>query len=229
MFLKGSFFHPLAGVDDAPWQGVLDRHDFWTRRPFTRDAEHVDIAFHILVSGGKIASKKNGVALRSSHEFDAVQVPEKVFADPAIAKLAAQWSKMHEGNCGDGHTLKMGIYVIHAQGTLGYHVDGPVFLKGERADLSHAGIQRGIISLHASRRTVLPLRFNRQDRFMVCQQRLPLARGSLFEFSNVLPHAYFNRGPQDAALLVTTYMVHDMVPQPTPAAPPRRRRSARRG
>jgi hypothetical protein len=222
MFLKGSFSHPLARVEDAAWQAVLDRHDFWTRRPFTRDAEHVDIAFHILVSGGKLASKRNGVALRSSHEFDAVQVPEKVFADPAIAKLATRWSKMHEQNCGDGHTLKMGIYVIHAKGTLGYHVDGPVFLKGQRADLSDVGIQRGIVSLHASRRTVLPLRFNRQDRFMVCQQRLPLAHGSLFEFSNVLPHAYFNRGPRDAALLVTTYTVHDMLPRP--AAPARRRK-----
>jgi hypothetical protein len=41
---------------------------------------------------------------------------------------------------------------------------------------------------------------------MICSYRAPVVRGELFEFSNVLPHACFNRGTQHAVLLVTTYL-----------------------
>jgi hypothetical protein len=106
----------------------------------------------------------------------------------------------------------MGLYVIRAGGTLGFHVDGPIFLRGARADLSQEPIQRGLIEMHASHRTILPLRFNPSDDFWLCGYRAPLKRGELFEFSNVLPHAYFNRGSEHAVLLVTTYLQENLLP-----------------
>jgi hypothetical protein len=204
-------------VDDSGWQQLLERHDFWRRGATTLDEDHASVAFHILYSAGKLASRANGAELASKHEFDAVRVPEEVFADADLAWRAEDWAAMHGQNCGAGYTGKMGIYVIKAGGTLGYHVDGPVFLKGERVDLSGEEVQEGLVALHASRRTILPLRFNAEDEFLVCRRRVPLARGRLFEFSNVLPHAYFNRGPEDAALLVTTYVVDDLIPEPADA------------
>jgi hypothetical protein len=106
----------------------------------------------------------------------------------------------------------MGIYVVHPGGTLGYHIDGPVVLDGETADFSSERVQNLVIATHASHRTVLPLHFNDDDGFMVCGYRVPMRRGQLFEFSNALPHAYFNRGSGHAALLVTTYLVEELVP-----------------
>ena len=211
MYLRNRFYQPLAKVDEAPWQQLLDRHAFW-QAPGTRlDAEHQDIAFHILLHEGALAEEMQPAD--DGFEFDAVPIPRSAFADPALRELAARWADMHAGNYGAGLTTKMGLYVIRAGGTLGFHVDGPVFLKGMRADLSQQQLQRGLVEVHASHRTILPLRFNADDRFMVCGYRAPLARGELFEFSNVLPHAYFNRGSEHAVLLVTTYLEEALLPE----------------
>ncbi len=211
MFLPGRLYTPLARVDDDGWQRLLDRHRFWVAPGVRLDAEHEDIAFHILMHEGAVA-----VALKpsvSSHEFDAVQVPAEVFDDDEVRRGVVAWAAMHEGNYGAGVTTKMGLYLIRSGGTLGFHVDGPVFLRGQRADLSDEVVQRGMIEAHASRRTVLPLRFNPDDAFMLCGHRAPMQRGDLFEFSNMLPHAYFNRGPAHAVLLVTTYLQEALLPQ----------------
>jgi hypothetical protein len=48
---------------------------------------------------------------------------------------------------------------------------------------------------------------------MLRAHRAPMLRGVLFEFSNMLPHAYFNRGPAHAVLLVTTYLQEALLPQ----------------
>jgi hypothetical protein len=146
-------------------------------------------------------------------EFDAVPVPPDLFEDEEVVELVTHWSAMHAHNYGAGVTTKMGLYVIRAGGVLGFHVDGPVFLKGARADLSDPVLQRGMVEVQASHRTILPLRFNAEDRFLVCGQRIPLQRGDLFEFSNVLPHAYTNGGRGHAVLLVTTYLQEALLPR----------------
>lgn len=221
MYLSDRLYAPLASVDDGAWQALLDRHEFWRRPGIRLDADHVDIAFHILWHEGELADR--GDLPDGGLEFDAVQIPQEVFRDEDLQRLVCHWADMHAANYGSGLTTKMGLYVIRAGGTLGFHVDGPVFLNGARADLGAEHIQRGLIECQASHRTVLPLRFNDDDRFMLCNYPAPLKRGELFEFNNVLPHAYFNRGTEHAVLLVTTYLQEDLIPaevtyRPSPAA-----------
>ena len=211
MFLPGRLHQVLGQVDDEAWQELLARHDFWQRPGLRLDTEHDDIAFHILLQEGQLARAVTWNS-RSSHQFDAVAIPDVDLAEPGLEPLVARWAGLHARNFGPGLTVKMGLYVIRAHGTLGFHVDGPVFLRGERVDLSTEPVQRGLLEAQASRRTVLPLRFNNTDRFMVCQWPLSLRAGELFEFSNVLPHAYFNHGPEHAVLLVTTYLVESLLP-----------------
>lgn len=211
MYLGQRLYRALADVDDSAWQLVLERQAFW-RRPGARiDDEHQDIAFHILMHEGELARPANRAG--DAHEFDAVGVPLDVFDDAGLCAAIAGWSAMHEANYGSGVTTKMGLYVIRAGGSLGFHVDGPVFLRGERVDLSLEHVQRGLIEAQASHRTVLPLRFNEEDAFMLCAHKAPMKRGELFEFSNVLPHAYFNRGREHAVLLVTTYLEEAWLPE----------------
>ena len=210
MYLHDSFCKRLARVNDADWQQVLDRYRFWCFDGRRVDDEHEDIAFHILMHEGELAE-----ALMPSHAafgFDAVPIPTAVFEDSLVSRRVQQWADMHAANYGAGVTIKMGLYVIRAGGTLGFHIDGPVFLKGQRADLSSTDLQRSLVEVQASHRTVLPLRFNAEDRFMICNFRAPLVRGELFEFSNVVPHAYFNRGKEHAVLLVTTYLDEALLP-----------------
>ena len=211
MYLQNRFYLPLAQVDDQPWQNLLARHDFWQQPGARIDEEHQDLAFHILMDEGSLADDL--APSKAGFEFDAVAIPPAVFGDDELANQVRRWSDMHSANYGAGVTTKMGLYVIRAGGTLGFHTDGPVFLKGMRADLSQEHLQRGLIEVQASHRTILPLRFNPDDSFMVCSYRSPLARGELFEFSNVLPHAYFNRGDQHAVLLVTTYLEEALLPE----------------
>jgi hypothetical protein len=204
-------YQPLAVTEDAGWQALLDRFAFW-RAPGARlDDEHQDIAFHILLHEGELAQELPAHA--AAADFDAVPIPPAFFDDAQAAAMITDWARMHAGNYGPGVTTKMGLYVIRAGGVLGFHVDGPVFLKGVRADLSQPRLQRGLVEVQASHRTVLPLRFNTDDRFMVCGKRVPLARRSLFEFSNVLPHAYTNLGREHAVLLVTTYLEEALLPR----------------
>lgn len=206
-----SLYDRLARVDEGPWQRVLERTSFWQAPGVRLDAEHQDIAFHILLHEGELARDLPVAA--AAAEFDAVRIPDDLFEDEATRSLVGAWASMHADNYGAGVTTKMGFYVIRAGGTLGFHVDGPVFLKGARADLSDRVLQRRLVEVQASHRTVLPLRFNAEDRFMVCGRRVPLARGELFEFSNVLPHAYDNRGDEHAVLLVTTYLEEALLPR----------------
>lgn len=210
MYLAKNLYLPLAQFDDAQWQSALARHSFWSQPGVLLDAEHQDIAFHILMHEGELARvMAKGT---DAFEFDAVPIPSAAFEDQALCRLVDQWSAMHAANYGAGITTKMGLYVIRAGGTLGFHIDGPVFLRGQRVDLSSESVQRGLVEAQASHRTILPLRFNPEDDFMLCGFRAPLSRGELFEFNNVLPHAYFNRGDGDAVLLVTTYLQEDLIP-----------------
>lgn len=210
MYLQQSMYQPLADVDDSAWQVLLDKLPFWRAAGCTVDAEHVDIAFHILMAEGELATR---LAPADDLEFDAVPIAPAVLRNPQVASQVEQWAAMHAANYGAGLTTKMGLYVIRSGGTLGFHVDGPVFLKGQRADLSQEHLQRGVVETQASHRTILPLRFNPADDFMICGFRAPLRRGELFEFNNVLPHAYFNRGPDAAVLLVTTYLEEALLPR----------------
>lgn len=211
MYLPQRSYQPLARVDDAPWQRLLQRHAFWSAPGSRLDAEHQDIAFHILMHEGALATDLP--AGKAAFEFDAVAVPPAAFEDEDMAVQVQRWAGMHAGNYGAGLVTKMGLYVIRAGGTLGFHVDGPVFLKGMRADLAQEHLQRGLVEVQASHRTILPLRFNAGDSFIICKHRAPLAPGELFEFSNVLPHAYFNRGSEHAVLLVTTYLEEALLPE----------------
>jgi hypothetical protein len=211
MFLPGFFYRALAQVDDSAWQAALGRHDFWLKRGFTHGEDVVDAAFHILMRNGDLspgAEEEDG-----AEDFNAVPVSGKVFEDDAFAGLLRGWAAMHDENCGPGFTRKMGLHVVRPGGSVGYHVDGPVLLEGVRTDLSRRDLQQLIIATHASRRTLLALRMNDEDEFLVCGHRVPMRRGELMEFSNVLPHAYYNRGPEPTALLVTTYLVDELVPQ----------------
>ena len=211
MYLPDRLYRPLASVDDTRWQQLLERHPFWRAPGCRLDAEHQDIAFHILMKEGELALDLT--ASDSAFEFDAVPILDRVLRDDVLADQVRTWAAMHASNYGTGLTTKMGLYVIRSGGTLGYHVDGPVFLKGMRVDLSQEPLQRGLLEVQASHRTILPLRFNPEDSFMICGYRAPLARGELFEFNNVLPHAYFNRGKEHAVLLVTTYLDESLLPQ----------------
>jgi hypothetical protein len=206
-----SLYAPLARVDDAQWQQLLECTSFWQAPGARIDEEHQDIAFHILLHEDAVARDLSPAA--AAAEFDAVPIPPSLFDDGTTVARIEEWAAMHSANYGAGVVTKMGLYVIRSGGTLGYHVDGPVFLKGARADLSNPVLQRGLVEVQASHRTVLALRFNEEDRFLVCGSRVPLVRGELFEFSNVLPHAYFNRGAQHAVLLVTTFLEEALLPR----------------
>jgi len=211
MYLPGRLYQPLAQVDDSAWQALLERHPFWQAEGMKLDAEHQDVAFYILMHEGQLACSPSWHH-PSPFEFDAVRIADEVLADADLAAQIEEWSQRHGAHFGTGLTVKMGLYVIGPGGTLGFHVDGPVFLHGRRVDLSDPSIQRGLMEVQASRRTILPLRFNTQDEFRLCGYRAPLRKKELFEFSNVLPHAYFNRGSGHAVLLVTTWLMESLLP-----------------
>lgn len=206
MFLPGRLSRPLAILTpaaEARWLEALGRHPFWRGAGLTVDAEHRDLGFHILLHEGRLADPPPP---HSGHAFDALPVPPAVLADPELRAILADWSVRHTDWYGPGVVQKLGWYVIGPGGVLGYHIDGPVFLRGARADLADPALQRGLVDAHAAHRTILPLAFNPADRFLICDWNLPLARRQLFEFSNMLPHAYFNHGREPAVLLVTTYL-----------------------
>ena len=88
------------------------------------------------MAGTANSAEARSLAKTGEFEFDAVRIPAQAFDDPQLCALVEGWAQMHAGNYGPGVTTKMGLYVIDPGGTLGYHVDGPVFLHGMRADLS---------------------------------------------------------------------------------------------
>ena len=210
MYLSDSFCKRLACVNDADWQRALDRHPFWRPGPPRIEDVFPDAKFHVLMHEGSSAE-----GLMRSHpafELDAVPVPADVFEDSGVTRLAEHWSDMHANRYGEGVTTRMGLYVVRAGATLGFRVDGPVLQRGSRVDFAPAPMQRALVEVHASHRTLLPLRLNAEDRFMICGHRAPLGRGELCEFCNVVPHAYFNRGREHAVLLVTTYLDESLLP-----------------
>jgi hypothetical protein len=151
--------------------------------------------------------------------FSDVPVQRQAFADTNLCSQVWSWQDMHARNFGSGILTKMGLYVVRAGGNLGFHVDGPVILKGMKVDLSQPEIQRGVLEMQSSHRTILPLRFNADDRFMICGYRVPLQRGEFFELNNAVPHAYFNRGSEHAVMLVTTYLSEAYLPQEVDYSP----------
>jgi hypothetical protein len=211
MFIPGRLHNPLASLDDKEWQSILGAHPFWRNTGFSIDDEHKDLAFHILMHEGELADGRHGENV--DFGFNAVPLAKTEFLDPNLRAQTWSWQEMHARNFGSGVLTKMGLYVIRAGGTLGFHVDGPVILKGMKTDLSQPKMQRAVLEMQASHRTIMPLRFNPDDQFMICDFRVPLQRGELFEFSNVVPHAYFNRGTEHAVMLVTTYLSEACLPK----------------
>ena len=126
MYLANRLYAALADVDDRPWQELLGRHTFWSQAGVHLDADHQGIAFHILMHEGELARSLKKSA--DDFEFDVVPIPGEAFDDPHLCQRTVEWSTMHAGNFGAGVTTKMGLYVIHAGGTLGYGWGGPLSL-----------------------------------------------------------------------------------------------------
>src|SRR3954467_8479171 len=114
MYLRNRFYLPLAQVDDGPWQRLLARHAFWQAAGARIDAEHQDLAFHILMHEGTLADDLQPA--QAGFEFDAVPAPAESFQDRELVEQVEQWAGMHAGNYGGGLTTKMGLYVIRAGG-----------------------------------------------------------------------------------------------------------------
>jgi hypothetical protein len=197
---------PLDYLDETKWQEVLDKHSFWREaEAYLSEGElHQKLAYFVMVANGETAWKDT--LKPSPHPFDQVAMPTNVLADPQIQSLMSQWLGLHEAVYGEGQPLKMGFYCVAPGGSCGYHVDGSVLDLGERVDLSTEEAQMNVIAPQLAHRTVLPLRVNANDEFLIAGQKVRMTPGLLFEFSNTYPHALFNKGDEYTVLLVTTWL-----------------------
>lgn len=206
MKLQRRTWSPIDYLDEAPWQSVLDENDFW-RKPeaYLGDGSiHEGLAYFVMVANGQIAFP--GAVPPSRHPFDQVEMPPEVLASVKVQSLMNQWFGAHQAHFGPGQALKCGFYCVAPGGYCGYHVDGSVLDVGERMDLNNPKEWDVIMTAQCSHRTVMPLRLNPKDDFRVCGMQVRMTPGLLFEFSNTMPHALFNKGDDYTVLLVTTWM-----------------------
>jgi hypothetical protein len=196
---------PIDYLYEGPWQDVLEQHQFWRDpKAYLSDGSiHAGLAYFVMVVNGQIAFP--GSVAPSKHPFDQVEIPPEVLASPQVQSLLSQWSGAHAAHFGQGSVLKCGFYCVAPGGSCGYHVDGSVLDVGTRVDLNDFNEWNTIATVQCSHRTVMPLRMNVGDEFLIAGMNVRMTPGLLFEFSNTLPHAFFNKGPEYTVLLVTTW------------------------
>jgi hypothetical protein len=199
-------------IDESEWIAALNKHQFWVDSPEYADeydANHKALAFFLLMNAGRIghaaAYNDNGP------KFDHTACPSEFLADPAVLSLVAECAKRHAVVYGPGFIAKMGLYTFAPGGQAGYHVDGIVRLAGDHYDVSTQREWDAAVHIQSSHRTVMPLMLGDGAEFLIVGKSIRITPGLWFEFSNTLPHAFFNRSDQHSMLLVTTY-------KPTPYA-----------
>lgn len=205
MKLQRRTWVPIDYLDESPWQALLEKYPFWRdKNSYLSDGSiHQDLAYFVMVAGGQLAHPDT--LIPSPHPFDQVTIPKEAFESIELQSLLSQWLGAHEAQFGPGQPLKCGFYCVAPGGFCNYHVDGSVLNLGERIDLSNPKEWDAIAMTQVSHRTVMPLRLNRGDRFLITGNTIRMTPGLLFEFSNTLPHAIFNQGDDFTVLLVTTW------------------------
>lgn len=203
MKLKGRAWQPLDYLSETPWLETLTGFTFHlTHESYATeyDTEHLGLAFFLLMRNGLLATR-----FQAQDSFDALPIPGAYFQQERLHRLMRAWIEFHERYYGSGTVLKMGLYCFAPGGRCGYHVDGPVKLEGLSLPLTDPHTQNQVIQAHTSHRTIFPLQLNAEDEFWIGQHRIRTTPGLLFEFDNMLPHAFYNKGSQHTILLVTTY------------------------
>lgn len=205
MKLQNRTWAPLDYLDESLWQSVLERYHFWRdKNAYLDDGDlHKGLAYFVMIAQGQLALAEN--ITPSPHPFDQVLLPRDVIESQQVQSLLNQWLGLHTAMYGPGQPTKCGFYCIAPGGYTGYHADGSVLHVGQRVDLSDPAEQQAMMQPHFSHRTVLPLRINPYDQFMIAGNPIRMTPGLLFEFNNLLPHAIYNTGDEFTVLLVTTW------------------------
>lgn len=178
MKLQKRTWIPIDYLDESLWQGLLDRYQFW------RDSGGV-VNF-VLTSNGQ-------------SYWPEVKAPQEIFTDFRVQSLIGQWLKVHENLYGPGRPISCGLLCVPPYVESEYRVDGST---------TDANNQIGwgqIAQAQGSHLTIMPLRVNPYDQFMIAGMPVRMTPGLFFEFNNTLPHAFFNRGDEHTVLLVTTW------------------------
>lgn len=202
----GRLARHLDFLDEGPWLKVLREHDFWRDSPAYQaryDDAHKALAFFTLASNGSFGQDAEYGA--GSPDFDHAHVPDTFLSDTRLQSMVRDWADAHSRLYGPGHVAKMGLYTFAPGGQAGYHVDGVVRLEGDSYDLSTQSEWDAAVHIQSSHRTVMPLMLGQGAEFLIVGKSIRITPGLWFEFSNTLPHAFFNRSDQHSMLLVTTY------------------------
>jgi hypothetical protein len=202
MNLPGRYFQLIDYLDESKWLGLLEEYSFWKSAAPFEQAKSNNLYFTLMKYNTMIHNCKDADPLSA---FGA-RVPRKFSAHPEVTRLCNLWSGYHTTLYGTGHVAKSGLFVFQPGGAAPYHVDGNVFRAGQAVDLEQEVEWRMIAFHQASRRTILPLLLNQEDEFLIMGSRVRMTPGLFFEFSNGLPHAFFNRGREHTVLLVTSYL-----------------------
>lgn len=205
MKLQKRTWVPLDYLDETLWQSLLDRYQFWRdASAYSDDGDlHKGLAYFVMIAQGQFAWPETMTP--SPHPFDQVAIPRDVLDSNLLQSLLSQWTSAHESLYGPGRPIKCGFYCVAPGGHCGYHADGSVLDLGQRIDLSNPKEWDGIMQPQYTHRTVMPLRINKYDQFMIAGQPVRMTPGLVFEFSNTMPHAIFNRGDDYTVLLITTW------------------------
>lgn len=202
----GRLVRHLDFLDESRWLEVLHEHDFWRDSPVYQeqyDDAHKALAFFTLAGNGRLGlSAGHG---EDSPDFDHASVPKAVLEDERLQVLVSGWAQAHSRQYGPGFVAKMGLYAFAPGGHAGYHVDGIVRLAGDPYDLSTQREWDAATHIQSSHRTVMPLLLGEGAEFLIVGRAVRMTPGLWFEFSNTLPHAFFNHSDRHSILLVTTY------------------------
>jgi len=202
MNLHGRYVQLLDYVDESPWRELIAGHGFW-RETASFERAQVDHAYFTLMKYNVMIHESSDANPLS--KFGAA-VPRE-FSDLAQTRhLCMQWAQVHTTLFGPGHLAKLGLFVFPPGSASHYHVDGNVFRAGQVVDLADPKEWDIIAFNQAARRTILPLQVNAEDEFLIMGRKIRITPGLFFEFSNGLPHAFFNRGNEHTVLLVSSYI-----------------------
>jgi hypothetical protein len=193
-------------LEISGWRELLETHDFWVNDPAYQtkfDLLHQGVIFYGLVANNQIGLIPEYA--KKSPAFDFYPTPPELFNDLRTTPLLSEIATVHQHLFGDGEISKIGLYAFAPGGLVGYHVDGVVRLQGDTLDLSSEHEWTAALHIQSTHRTILPIKLGASSKFKLLGDTVDLREGELLEFSNTLPHAFFNSETEHTVLLVTTY------------------------
>lgn len=186
---------PLDYIDESLWQSILDSHNFWKDKSVYEN------------TGKNKGSAKLSLAPAQDYQSmdEYTYATTNVTGDQRLQSLINQWAGLHEAMYGEGSIVNISLLCIAPGGKLEYRIGNLGRKECDEIDLSSPDYWNRLVEDSLCHQTVLTLRMNSLDEFMVMGMPIRTTPGMLFEFDNALPHAINNKGVDYTVFLVTTW------------------------